>query len=109
MQNDKPKILIVEDDISSQQYYTTVLGDVYTLVIVPTAEKAREALAKENYHLIIMIYLFRERRIASGLCNISEKHLEVMFPCLLLQPMCSLRTAQMQSWQAPMNFSQNQS
>ena len=57
MKNDPGKsIFIVEDDISSQQYYTIVLDGLYELQIVPTASDAR-ALLKEHDYVIAIIDL----------------------------------------------------
>jgi len=41
---DRPRILIVEDDISSQQYYTIILEDLFDLKIVATVASAKEML-----------------------------------------------------------------
>ncbi|MCF7827220.1 MAG: response regulator [Candidatus Marinimicrobia bacterium] len=54
MSKAKPGILIVEDDITSQQYYTVILEDEYDLQVVPTAYHAREALKKGKYQLLIV-------------------------------------------------------
>jgi len=50
----KPVILIVEDDLSSQQYYEVVLEDEYNLDIVPMAKDARQALEAKMYGVIII-------------------------------------------------------
>ena len=54
MSDPKPKLLIVEDDISSQQYYTIILSDLYDLTIVATVEKARQALRETEFSLAII-------------------------------------------------------
>ena len=50
----KLKLLIVEDDISSQQYYSVILSDLYDLTLVATVEKARQALREAEYSLAII-------------------------------------------------------
>ena len=54
MSKDKFLILIVEDDISSQQYYTTILDDEFGLDILPTAKDAKQVLGKKEYDLMII-------------------------------------------------------
>ena len=54
MSDPKPKLLIVEDDISSQQYYSFILSDLYDLTIVATVEKARQALREAEFNLTII-------------------------------------------------------
>lgn len=54
MSDPKPKLLIVEDDISSQQYYSIILGDLYNLTIVATVENARHALRETEFSLAII-------------------------------------------------------
>jgi len=54
MSDPKPKLLIVEDDLSSQQYYSVILSDLYDLTIVATVEKARQALRKTKFNLAII-------------------------------------------------------
>jgi CheY-like chemotaxis protein len=48
------RILIVEDDISSQQYYGNILGDLYELTFVATVNSAKRALNKERFHIAIV-------------------------------------------------------
>jgi len=50
----KDKILIVEDDKTSQVYYSAILGDLYDLTLVPTAEMASEALQQDKFKLAII-------------------------------------------------------
>ena len=50
----KDKILIVEDDRTSQLYYSTILEDVYDLTVAPTADSAREALEQDEFKLAII-------------------------------------------------------
>ncbi|MBC8193284.1 MAG: response regulator [FCB group bacterium] len=45
----KPKLLIVEDDISSQQFYTFTLEDSYELFFVPTVSKAKGILKEHDF------------------------------------------------------------
>jgi len=54
MTNSKAKILIVEDDLSSQQYYTVILEEKYELHMVPTVMEAKQAL-KENIFKVAII------------------------------------------------------
>jgi DNA-binding NtrC family response regulator len=54
MPDPKPKLLVVEDDISSQQYYDIILSDLYELTIVATVEKARQALIETDFSLAII-------------------------------------------------------
>ncbi|NQV14632.1 response regulator [bacterium] len=54
MNKSKPQLLIVEDDISSQQYYSVILEPLYDLSIVPTAKKAKEVLKESEFDLIII-------------------------------------------------------
>ncbi|MBC8191302.1 MAG: response regulator [Candidatus Marinimicrobia bacterium] len=50
----KPKLLVVEDDISSQQYYTVILSDLYDLTMVSTVERAKQALSETKFRLAIV-------------------------------------------------------
>jgi len=50
----KPKILIAEDDLSSQQYYSIILEDLYDLTIVSTVIDATELLKKNDYQIAII-------------------------------------------------------
>ena len=50
----KPKILIAEDDLSSQQYYSIILEDLYDLTIVSTVIDAKELLKKNDYQIAII-------------------------------------------------------
>ncbi|NQV30085.1 MAG: response regulator [Candidatus Marinimicrobia bacterium] len=50
----KPKLLIVEDDISSQQYYSVVLRELFDLSIASTVEQAKQALADEKFELALV-------------------------------------------------------
>ena len=54
MSDPKPKLLIVEDDISSQQYYTMVLSDLYDLTLVATVKAAKQALGETEFSLAII-------------------------------------------------------
>lgn len=54
MAKEKCKILIVEDDISSQQYYTIILEDSFDLEIVSTVAEAKNALAKSEFCVAII-------------------------------------------------------
>ena len=54
MKNDKPRILIVEDDFSSQQCYTIILEDSYDLTIVSTVIGAKEALEENDFQVAII-------------------------------------------------------
>jgi len=52
--NDRSKILIVEDDLSSQQYYEIILEDSYELEIVATVDESKEALLKSEFSVAII-------------------------------------------------------
>jgi len=54
MSDPKTKLLIVEDDISSQQYYTVILSDLYDLTLVATVEKARQAIKQTEFSIAII-------------------------------------------------------
>ncbi len=54
MANDRSKILIVEDDLSSQQYYEIILEDSYELEIVATVDESKEALLKSEFSVAII-------------------------------------------------------
>jgi two-component system sensor histidine kinase/response regulator len=54
MVGSKDKILIVEDDRTSQLYYSTILEEMYDLVVVPTAETAKQALKENVFKLAII-------------------------------------------------------
>ncbi len=50
----KSKILIVEDDMQSQQYYSFVFKDRYDPYIVSTVSAAKKALRETNFNLAII-------------------------------------------------------
>ena len=54
MSDPKPKLLIVEDDISSQQYYDIILSDLYDLTMAATVERAKQALSETEFTLAIV-------------------------------------------------------
>jgi len=54
VKKDRHKILIVEDDISSQQYYTIILEDLFDLKIVATVASAKEMLLEFEYQAAII-------------------------------------------------------
>ena len=54
MDKEKTRILIVEDDISSQQYYTIILEDSFDLEIVSTVAEAKKALSKTEFYVAII-------------------------------------------------------
>ncbi len=54
MSDPKPKLLIVEDDISSQQYYTIILSDHYDLTIVATVKAAKQAIQDTDFGLVLV-------------------------------------------------------
>lgn len=54
MSDPKPKLLIVEDDISAQQYYSFILSDLYDLTLVRTVEAAKEAVLVESFCLALI-------------------------------------------------------
>ncbi len=54
MTNSKLKLLIVEDDLSSQQYYTVILKNLYELTLVGTVEAAKQALRKTDFSLVLV-------------------------------------------------------
>lgn len=54
MVNLQASLLIVEDDISSQQYYSIILDRIYDLCIVPTVQEAKAALSQQSFDLAII-------------------------------------------------------
>ena len=54
MVSSKPNLLVVEDDISSQQYYDIILSDLYELTIVSTVDKAKQALSESEFRLALV-------------------------------------------------------
>jgi DNA-binding NtrC family response regulator len=54
MSDPKTKLLIVEDDISSQQYYDIILSDLYNLTIVATVEAAKQAIQETEFSVAII-------------------------------------------------------
>ena len=54
MNTEKPKVLIVEDDISSQQYYTIILEDRFDLTIVTTVVEAKKVLNEIEFYVAIV-------------------------------------------------------
>ena len=54
MSDPKTKLLIVEDDISSQQYYDIILSDLYDLTIVATVVAAKQAIQKTKFSISII-------------------------------------------------------
>ena len=54
MDRNRPKLLIVEDDLSSQQYYTIILEDKFELKIVSTVVEAKKALAEIEYQVCLV-------------------------------------------------------
>lgn len=54
MTDSQMKILIVEDDISSQQYYTFIFKGKYEIKIVPTIQEAKQALLEDDYGIALI-------------------------------------------------------
>ncbi|MBC8194096.1 MAG: response regulator [FCB group bacterium] len=54
MSDPTPKLLIVEDDLSSQQYYTIILSDLYDLTIVANVENAKQVIQETEFSLAII-------------------------------------------------------
>ena len=54
MTESKAKVLIVEDDLSSQQYYSVILEEKYEICMVSTVEEAKQAL-KQNIFKVAII------------------------------------------------------
>jgi DNA-binding response OmpR family regulator len=50
----KPKILIIEDEFSSQVYYTAVLEEDYDLSIAPNVVAAKKLLLEKRFNLAIV-------------------------------------------------------
>ncbi len=48
------KILIVEDDISSQQYYSFIFTDMYEIRMVSTITEAKKALEEETFGVALI-------------------------------------------------------
>jgi len=54
MMSELPKILIVEDDVSSQQYYSIILEGMFEIHIVDSVLAAKKALAKNVFVLALV-------------------------------------------------------
>ena len=54
MPDKKAKILIVEDDISSQQYYTFIFKGKYEIKIVSTIAEAKKALGEDTFAIALI-------------------------------------------------------
>ena len=54
MADSMAKVLIVEDDIASQQYYTVIFDGKYEISMVSTVQEAKQAL-KENVFKVAII------------------------------------------------------
>ncbi len=54
MPEKETKILIVEDDISSQQYYTFIFKDQYEIKIVSTITEAKKALEEDKFAIALI-------------------------------------------------------
>ena len=54
MQETKSALLIVEDDITSQQYYSVILKDLYNIIMVPDVRQARDELNSHYFSLVIV-------------------------------------------------------
>jgi len=50
----KPKLLIVEDEVYSQVYYSSVLESTYDISIAPTVARAKELLRNTKFKLAII-------------------------------------------------------
>jgi DNA-binding response OmpR family regulator len=50
----KPMVLIVEDDLSSQQYYEVIFEDEYEITMVSSVAEAKQAL-KENVFEVAIV------------------------------------------------------
>ncbi len=48
------KILIVEDDLSSQQYYSFVFRDKHEITMVSTIAEAKKALQKQTFEIALI-------------------------------------------------------
>jgi len=48
------KVLIVEDDISSQQYYTYIFRNKYEIRMVSTIHEAKQALQEETFKIALV-------------------------------------------------------
>ncbi|MBC8375048.1 MAG: response regulator [FCB group bacterium] len=54
MSKKSKKILIVEDDISSQQYYSFIFADKYEIRMVSTITEAKKALEEESFGIALI-------------------------------------------------------
>ena len=84
MSHEKPLILIVEDDLSSQQYYTTILDEDYNLEILPTAQAARQALGERAYGIIIIDISLPGDEDGNGLMRYIRNTLKMNTPILVI-------------------------
>jgi len=84
LSENKPWILIVEDDLSSQQFFTTVLEETYNLEILPTAQAARDVLGKRVYGMIIVDISLPGDEDGIGLLRHIRKTLRITTPILII-------------------------
>ncbi len=54
MADKSARILIVEDDLSSQQYYTFVFQGKHEITLVSTIAEAKQALLSETYEIALI-------------------------------------------------------
>ncbi|MBC8374730.1 MAG: response regulator [FCB group bacterium] len=54
MVDSKSKILIVEDDLSSQQYYSIIFDEKYEIYIAPTVAGAKQILKEHEFKVAIV-------------------------------------------------------
>lgn len=54
MKENKPAVLIVEDDLSSQQYYKIILEDLYELAIVSTVLDAIDRIKQQEFRIALI-------------------------------------------------------
>ncbi|NQT64396.1 MAG: response regulator [Candidatus Marinimicrobia bacterium] len=54
MSEKSKKILIVEDDISSQQYYSFIFSEKYEIRMVSTITEAKKALEEESFGIALI-------------------------------------------------------
>lgn len=77
-------ILIVEDDISSQQYYAVILEEDYDFHMVPSAAAAKTALKDKKFDLAIVDLSLSGNEDGLSLIKYMRSHLGLDMPILAI-------------------------
>ncbi len=84
MQSDNPRLLIVEDDVSSQEYYATILDEDYELELLSEAQEAHEMLGKKEFDIVIIDISLPGEEDGIGLIHYIRKTLRSSIPILVV-------------------------